>query len=202
MTAVVLNIFVIALCVGAVWRGWRQGALRQVPAMFGWCIGIIAARLGGPELARELSAGGLASGYPDGDMAAMWLGITLVYGLTALVVTLICSPLSTLLRVLGHDILASLFGSMLSLLRTVTVLSMLFNVWATFDQDCLALRLADGGDGGLVEGVMHVAPALAGQPDFDEIIVRRQLREAKKISQADAAGPVTADGRGYDQLFV
>lgn len=184
MTAVVLNIFVIALCVGAVWRGWRLGALRQVPAMLGWCIGIITARLAGPELARELSSGGLASGYPEGDMAAMWLGITLVYGLAALLVSLICSPLATVLRVLGYDVLGQLFGSVLSLLRTVTVLSMLFNVWATFDQDCLALRLADGGDGGLVEGIMHVAPALTGQPDFDEIVIRRQLREAKKISLA------------------
>lgn len=182
MTAVILNILVIALCAWWVCRGWSRGAPCQMPAMLGWGAGILVVHLASPWLAAQLAGGGMDTQFVDGDLTARWLAVLLSYGFTAMVVTLAASPLTTLLRMVKSDVLGGIFGSVLSLLRWITVLSIVLNLWAAADQDCLALSIADGGDGGVVEGVMHVAPLLTGENDFEEIVVRRQLREAKTIS--------------------
>ena len=191
MTAVLLNILVIAVSLWAIYRGWHLGTPRQLPAMIGWCTGIIAARLACPYLFPMLEEQGMQQQFADGDLAARYMALTSVYLVTSLVVTAIASPLKALLALVGRGMLSRLAGTLLALLRWLTAVSLLLNLWGAMDEDCVALRIADGGDGGVIEEVMHLAPMLTDTEDYSELLHRRQLRQASTISllHGESAAP-------------
>ncbi len=159
--------------------------------MIGWCTGIIAARLACPYLFPMLEQQGMQQQFADGDLAARYMALTSVFLVTSLVVTAIASPLKALLALVGRGMLSRLAGTLLALLRWLTAVSLLLNLWGAMDEDCVALRIADGGDGGVIEEVMHLAPALTDTEDYSELLHRRQLRKARAISllQGESAPP-------------
>lgn len=181
MTAVILNIIVIGICVWAIYYGWHSGGPRQIAPILGWGMAIIAVHLATPALASWMASEGLMK-YTDGDIASRWLAVFIIYCFISLVVTISTGALSRLTSLVESHVLGGIIGALLTLLRWTTVLSIVLNLWAAADQDCLALEIASGGDGGIVEGVMHLAPLLMGEDDFEETYIRRQLREAKTIS--------------------
>ena len=189
MTAVLLNILVIAVSLWAIYRGWHLGTPRQLPAMIGWCTGIIAARLACPYLFPVLEQQGMQQQFADGDLAARYMALTSVFLVTSLVVTAIASPLKALLALVGRGMHSRLAGTLLALLRWLTAVSLLLNLWGAMDEDCVALRIADGGDGGVIEEVMHLAPALTDTEDYSELLHRRQLRKARAISLLQGESP-------------
>ncbi len=189
MTAVLLNILVIAVSLWAIYRGWHLGTPRQLPAMIGWCTGIIAARLACPYLFPMLEQQGMQQQFADGDLAARYMALTTVYLLTSLIVTAIATPLKALLALVGRGLLSRLAGTLLALLRWLTAVSLLLNLWGAMDEDCVALRIADAGDGGVIEEVMHIAPALTDTEDYSELLHRRQLRQARSISLLRGTSP-------------
>lgn len=206
MSTLLLNILVIGVALGALFRGWRSGAGCQLPPMIGWSIGIITARLTLPYLCPLLADGGMEQRFTDGDLAAQFLALTLTYWLTSLLFSAVTYPLSRILSVIGTGFVGSLAGALLCLLRWLTLVSLLLNLWGAVDEQCLALRIADGGDGGVIEEVMHIGPILTGAPDYPELLHRRQLREARKISQNLLPSPCvinnTSDGTRCRPLYI
>lgn len=183
MNAAALNILVIATALFSLWKGWRSGAARELALLLGWGFAIVAVRIGADPFADWLLTEGGLSFATDGAMLAAWLAITLIYALTVAFCALLLVPLARILGAVPAGPLASLVGSVVCALQWLTALSMLLNLWGAADTDCLALRVADGGDGGVVEEVLLIAPALTGGPGFSEMNHIRQLRQAKAISQ-------------------
>lgn len=188
MTAAILNIIIIAVGLFSLWRGWRCGAARELVLLIGWGFGLIFALIGGEPFAEWLSREGGMGTSPEALIFTRWLAISLIYGLVLAISLLGLLPLSKLIGVIPVGAFSSVTGALFSGLRWLTGLSMLLNLWGAYDGDCLAVRVADGGDGGVVEEVMLIAPTLTGAPDFSEMYHLKQLREAKSISLLGTAG--------------
>lgn len=182
MTAILLNLTVTALALAALWRGWRRGVALSMPSLLAWALALASTVILAPMLAEKLLDGGIDASCQEPTMASLYLAATLIFGGVSLVIGLLTMPLVELLGLMGHGPLGSIAGSIFTLLRWLTMISMLLNTWCAADPYCTPLRLADGGDGSLVEGVMWIAPALTGFPDFHEMVHRRQLKEARSIS--------------------
>lgn len=182
MIAAILNIIVITLCLWGIWRGWRRGFALQVPSLLAWCLGIIAALIGGESLAQLIMQEGLTAQYIDATFVAVYLSASLLYFCVYLMIRIVGSLFTAAFARISSGPINACIGAAAGLLKYATALSLLLNLWSAISQDCVALKIADQGDGGVIEAVMLLSPAITSTPSFHELLHRRQLREAKKIS--------------------
>lgn len=182
MTALILNILVIGLCAFGLWRGWRQGMLRQLPSLLAWCLGVLVAIAAGPSLADVLIQQGIAREYTDGVFVAAYMSAALLYFCVYLVIRAAGAMIAARLAGSRPGGAGACFGAFFGLVKYATALSLLLNLWGGMQQGCPALKIADQGDGGVVEAVMLLGPAITCTPPFADLLLERQLREARKIS--------------------
>lgn len=153
-----------------------------MPSLLAWALALAATVLFAPALADKLLPSAAIAACDEPRCTAIYLAATIIFGIVSLLTGWITIPLCRLLSTMGHGPLGSICGSAITLLRWLTMMSWVLNLWCSYDPYSTPMRLADAGDGGIVEGVMWIAPALSGYPDFHEMVHRRQLREARFIS--------------------
>lgn len=192
MTAVGLNLIVIVVGVVGLWRGWSLGAARELVMLLGLGLAVLAVRLFGADLAEWLTGDGGMTRNPDRAVSVTWTAVTLIYCAITGLMAALTGPLGSMLSAIPPGPLSSIVGSVVSALRYLMLVSVLLNFWSAWDDRCLALRVGNGGDGGAVEEVMAIAPALTGAPDAFEMVHLRQLREARSISQNLTPSPRVA----------
>lgn len=164
-------------------RGFRKGALMQVPQLIGVAFGIVCVHIL-REPAVEIM-GRLTDMLPIGCEERYARGV-MASGLLFLIVYEVFSWstgfLHTIFRFVPTGILNDIFGSACGLFRYLLFLSVGYNIMFCVKPDERLIRYATSDDGNIVEVTMLMQPAVLGGEGVTELAHRMQLEEAKKIS--------------------
>lgn len=182
---VICQIVAVAVAVVAVVRGFRLGLVRQTASVLGLAFGVVGTRVLRPA-AEELIDGflpGIASSW-DGPFLVATLASVSLYGLLYGLFCLGGRPLQWLFRPFGGGAFDAVLGSAFGLLKWLLALSLAFNLLLCVSPDSRMLDACASDDGNLFEAVALIAPALLGGEDAGELAHRRQIRDARSISQA------------------
>lgn len=176
LIAVVVGIF-------AMMMGYRRGFIAQIPQLIGMTIGIVCAHIflyPGEELLREVCPqfkNMLASDY---IYSVMTTG--LIYLVVFFVFSKVSSFISLAMKMISLGILNKVFGTFVSLLRYMLLLSVIFNFILAWRNDEELIKLATCNDGNLVVGIVSLQSLLLGGDSVDDLSLTLQLHAAKSIS--------------------
>ncbi len=175
----------VVLVVGAlsvVW-GFRRGLCRQTSSIVAIAFGLVSARLLAPGLQRVLYGafdslrGAVEEQFIYETLSASIVFVT-VYGVFRAI-------LSFIDRVIGQGektLIGNLGGALFATFKHLVMLSVLLNLMVGIDIDSKLMKQAQADDGNVVREILLLFPSLTGGSDVEDLALKIQLREAKKIS--------------------
>ncbi len=196
------QIIAVAVAIIAVVRGFRLGLVRQTASVLGLAFGVVGARVLRPwaEDLIETFLPGMATAW-FGPFLLSTLSSILLYCLIYGLFSLAGKPLQWLFRPFGGGAFDAVLGSAFAVVRWLLALSLVFNLMLCLHPDSRMLDACASDDGNLFEAVALIAPALLGGEDADELAHRRQIRDARSISQAPNIMP-PAGVSTYDYTLI
>lgn len=175
----------IVLVVGAlsvVW-GFRRGLGRQTSSIVAIAFGLVSARLLAPGLQQVLYGafdslrGAVEEQFIYETLSASIVFVT-VYGVFRAIISFID-------RVIGQGektLIGNLGGALFATFKHLVMLSVLLNLMVGIDIDSKLMKQAQADDGNVVREILLLFPSLTGGSDVEDLALKIQLREAKKIS--------------------
>lgn len=179
------QIVAVAVAVVSVVRGFRLGLVRQTASVLGLAFGVVGTRVLRTAVEDMIDGflPGLASGW-DGPFIIGTLASALLYSLIFGLLSLGGKPLQWLFRPFGGGAFDAVLGALFGILKSLLVLSLIFNGLLCANPDSRMLDACASDDGNLFEVVALIAPSILGGEDAGELAHRRQIRDARSISQA------------------
>ncbi|MGN0236957.1 MAG: CvpA family protein [Lepagella sp.] len=175
----------VVLVVGAlsvVW-GFRRGLGRQTSSIVAIAFGLVSARLLAPGLQQMLyGAFDSLRGAVEEQFVYETLSASIVF---VAVYSVFRAILSFIDRVIGQGektLIGSLGGALFATFKHLVMLSVLFNLMVGIDLDSGLMKHAQADDGNVVREILLLFPSLSGGSDAEDLALKIQLREAKKIS--------------------
>lgn len=175
----------VVLVVGAlsvVW-GFRRGLGRQTSSIVAISFGLVSARLLAPGLQQVLYGafdslrGAVEEQFIYETLSASIVFVT-VYGVFRAIISFID-------RVIGQGektLIGNLGGALFATFKHLVMLSVLLNLMVGIDIDSKLMKQAQADDGNVVREILLLFPSLTGGSDVEDLALKIQLREAKKIS--------------------
>lgn len=177
------HIIALCVCAAAVIAGFRRGIKRDVPSMIGIALGAVCARIFIPPVTEAIYGLFL---WVHGRVNEQYLYSVASAALIFFSVYYIFRMLTGFIgKIMSNDeksILDCLAGSVYSLFRALVFLSFLYNAMLAFRSDGSLLKAMKSDDGSIAEGVLLIAPAVAGFESPEEFAHSIQLEEASRIS--------------------
>lgn len=185
MTAM-LQIIVLLIITAALIRGFKKGIVKQTPAVLGFAFGVVASRV-----LREGIEDWLIETLPISDeswstvFVCSIVASCIIYGIVYFGFDLFSRPLKFLLKPFGIGAFNSILGAAFNAVQWLMMLSLACNVILCVNPDSPLLDKVASDDGNIMEITLLFAPALLGGEDASDLAHRRQLRDARKISEAN-----------------
>lgn len=179
------HLVAICVAVAALLRGYTLELTGQMASVLGMSFGIVGTRVlrGEAEnLARELFPE-LCTNWNGAFVASTFASIG-VYCAFYCAFELFAKPLRQVLRPLHGGTLNGIAGSVVCCAKWIILLSLAYNLALCFGTRPAMLRQVAADDYNVVECVLLVAPSLLGGEDAADLAHRRQLLDARKISDA------------------
>lgn len=164
-------------------RGFRRGIAAQVPSVIAIAIGAVASRLLAPGLFNLLyGAFPIVHGHVEEQFVYDTISSALVFAGVYSVFYVLTAFVG---KVLSHgevSLTSGLAGAFFSLFKYILFTSVALNIILAMNLRSPLLKAARSDDGNIVTMVMIVSPAVLGGMDVEELALRVQLEDAKKIS--------------------
>lgn len=183
MSHAAYHLVVIAVAVWGALRGYRQGLLRQIPAVVAIAFAIVASRLLLPDLSLWMEdwIPQAFNGFNRGFIIAS-VSATLIFLPFYFVIKLALVPVGMMMKVMPGGIVDNISGAVFRIFKYLMFVSLAYNLIVDFNPRSSLAKSSSSHDGNVVEGVMKMAPALLDFPDGEEVGHYQQLEDARSIS--------------------
>lgn len=175
-------LFIVAIV--GLFVGFRKGLISQLAGVLGVILGILAVHLFSDSVeptVRQYFTSLQGSFFEDYAYNVLTAGLIFiaVYALLQLTSFLFKS----ILGMMNLGILNSLLGSLFCLFKFMLIMSVVFNIILSIDNESSLSEYCDADDGNIVGVVMGMAPTLFSTESPDDLLYIKQKEEAKSISQ-------------------
>lgn len=176
------RILVIVVALAGLFIGLRKGMVRQVAGLLGLAFGIVCSRVfhaEGIEIVKSWLPS-LENKFAS-EIIYSVVATAVIFITVYLAFQIIGIALRGILKILHFGTINTIMGGVFGVFKYLFILSVVFNVIASIDQQSSLMQACRGTDGNLIEWVMPIAPAFLNS-DFEELEYLLQVEEAKKIS--------------------
>lgn len=183
MADLFFHLIVIVIAALGIYKGYRSGFVRQVPALIGLCFGVLCSYIFRFPVEEYIS--GIMSwerGRVEGGFVTSTISCALIFLIVSTLFRILTTPLKFFLSIFETGMLDKIAGSVLGLFRYALLISLFLNIWLCLDKDSRLLRYARSDDGDIVHETMLLSPWFLGSESIDELVHKLQLEEAKTIS--------------------
>lgn len=159
-----VDLLIIAIALAAVVTGWRKGLVTKLGRVAGVLAGIVCSRLWAPQVGVWLMGTPDVSDSADTALLNSVVAYVVVFIAAFLAVTLLCSSLKSLLRLVHVSVLDRLGGVAFTLLEYMLMVSLALNLWvAVFPESTVRTSsTATAGTEIIGTSVLNLAPDLLG----------------------------------------
>lgn len=179
----IFHIILIIVCVVGIFFGYRKGLIHQLASLLGLIFGIVGCQLFHEqvdEFLRDFLPGlgnSIESEYTYSILASavIFLSIYLLF-------LLLGGILRSAMQMIHLGAIDSVAGAVAGAFRYLLILSIVYNLILAISPNSQLLKICNHNDGNIVEVVMSMAPALLNSESFNDLALKIQLEEAKKIS--------------------
>lgn len=179
----IYHIMVVLTAAAGLVIGWRKGFLRQIGGLCGIILGMILCRvLHDPGIEAVRSLWPSVEGKFASDFIYSTLASALIFGGTYAACWLAAGLLGSMMKTIRVGALNSIAGAAFCAFKFLTVLSLFFNLVLCVKPEGSLMKSCKAGDGNMIETVTGIAPALFDSYNADDLALRKQLQDAKKIS--------------------
>lgn len=183
MTDLFFHLIVICIAALGIYKGYRSGFVRQVPALIGLCFGVLCSYIFRFPVEEYISGimawekNKVECGFVTSNVSC-----ALIFLIVSSLFQILTTPLKFFLSIFETGMLDSIAGALLGLLRYTLLVSIFLNILLCFNIDSRLLKYARSDDGDIVHETMLLAPWFLGSESIDDLVHKIQLEEAKTIS--------------------
>lgn len=156
-----LEIIIIIVAIGAIVVGFKRGIICQLGSVVGLVAAIVACRLFGDAVASVFTPEAMEN-TAFGAYVGKIVGGAIIYIVVYVGVSIVARGLRCITHALQLGLIDRVAGAAMSLLKWGVALSLALNLWLALFPSSATVKSATIGGGGLVKGVMELAPALWG----------------------------------------